>query len=245
MPDSTSATSSSPRWLQIPEVARVLPFAVFVLITALAPGLFAGSEYWLYAVKTAGVAALLWWLRRWLPEMKLAFSASAVAVGVAVAVLWWGLEGRIPTLTQVWQWVAHGFQAWPAATPEPPWNPFKQFPESPTLAWFFVLVRVVGRSCVVPLVEEVFYRGFVYRYFISARFTEVPLTTWNPFAFVATCLLFGLSHPGQWLAGIICAAAYQWLVIRHGRLGDAITAHAVTNLLLSGWAIGTGQWQFT
>jgi CAAX prenyl protease-like protein len=162
-----------------------------------------------------------------------------------VAVFWWALEGRIPTLGQLWDWTTQGFRAIPNRKPEAPWNPLEYYTDSHALAWLFVVVRVIGRSWVVPLVEEVFYRGFVYRYCISASFVEVPLTRWNPLAFCATCLLFGLAHPDQWLVGIVCAAAYQWLVIRHGRLGDAITAHAVTNLLLSAWAIGSRQWRFT
>ena len=32
--------------------------------------------------------------------------------------------------------------------------------------------------------------------------------------------------------GILCGLAYQWLVIRKNRLGDAMTAHAITNFLL-------------
>jgi hypothetical protein len=54
-----------------------------------------------------------------------------------------------------------------------------------------------------------------------------------------------LSHPGQWLAAIACAALYQGLVLRYGRLGDAMVAHGVTNGIISVYAISTGQWQFT
>jgi membrane protease YdiL (CAAX protease family) len=60
-----------------------------------------------------------------------------------------------------------------------------------------------------------------------------------------TSLAFGLAHPGQWVQGVICGAAFQWLVIRKKRLGDAMTAHAITNLAVGAWAVGTGQWQFT
>jgi hypothetical protein len=58
-------------------------------------------------------------------------------------------------------------------------------------------------------------------------------------------LLFGLSHPGQWLAAIVCAALYQGLVLKLGRIGDAMVAHGVTNGLISAYAISTGHWQFT
>jgi membrane protease YdiL (CAAX protease family) len=50
--------------------------------------------------------------------------------------------------------------------------------------------------------------------------------------------IFGLMHPDRWLAGILCGLAYQWRVIRKNRLGDAMTAHAVTNFLLGLWSFG-------
>ncbi|MBT5706854.1 MAG: CPBP family intramembrane metalloprotease, partial [Verrucomicrobia bacterium] len=55
--------------------------------------------------------------------------------------------------------------------------------------------------------------------------------------------IFAVEH-NQWLSGLICGLAFQWLVIRKGRLGDAMTAHAITNFLLALWVVGRGAWQF-
>ena len=55
--------------------------------------------------------------------------------------------------------------------------------------------------------------------------------------------MFGFSH-NEWLAGILCGAAYQWLVLRKNRLGDAITAHAITNFLLGVWIVWRHAWHF-
>jgi CAAX prenyl protease-like protein len=62
-------------------------------------------------------------------------------------------------------------------------------------------------------------------------------------AVFATVAVFGFSH-NEWLAGILCGAAFQWLVLRKNRLGDAMTAHAITNLLLGGWIVWKGAWHF-
>lgn len=72
----------------------MLPFVVFLLIGSLAGKLFPGSEYWLYALKTVAVAGIVWALRGRLPEMRWQVSAAAVGVGVLVAVIWIGLDGR-------------------------------------------------------------------------------------------------------------------------------------------------------
>ena len=56
-------------------------------------------------------------------------------------------------------------------------------------------------------------------------------------------IIFGVVHR-EWLAGILCGAAYQWLVLRRGHLGDAMTAHAISNLLLGIWVAYKGAWHF-
>jgi hypothetical protein len=93
------------------------------------------------------------------------------------------------------------------------------------------------------MIEEVFYRSFLYRYFIHARFETIPLGQFSAFSFVSTSVLFGLSHH-EWLAGIFCGLLYQALVCWNKRLGDALSAHAITNFLLGGWVLWKGAWHF-
>ncbi|MBO4545513.1 MAG: CPBP family intramembrane metalloprotease, partial [Verrucomicrobia bacterium] len=64
---------------------------------------------------------------------------------------------------------------------------------------------------------------------------------WMPFVVVS--VIFGLVHQ-EWLAGILCGLVYQGLVCYKGRLGDAITAHGITNLLLGIWVVWRGAWNF-
>ena len=95
----------------------------------------------------------------------------------------------------------------------------------------------------VPALEEVFFRSFVYRYVIKADFLSVPLGVFSLRAFLITSVLFGFEHT-QWLAGILCGFAYQGLVCWKKRLGDAMTAHAITNGLLGLWVVWKDAWQF-
>jgi len=123
------------------------------------------------------------------------------------------------------------------------WNPFAQFGAKSALSWFFVAMRLLGSSLVVPPLEEVFFRSFLYRYLVRPDFRSVSLAMFAPLPFLITAVVFGLEHE-QWLAGILCAFAYQGLVCWKGRLGDAITAHAITNALLGLWVVGRNAWQF-
>ncbi len=223
-----------------PVVARVAPFGVFVLLTA-CQGLFGPvGQYWVYALKTIVGALLVWGMIPVVSELRLKFSPSAVLVGAAVFGLWVGLES--PWTTQPQLWVKIGLLKPPTNSP-PVWNPHEHFGHGTCAAWFFVLTRILGSTFVVPPIEEVFYRSFLYRYILKTDFLSMPLNRFAPTAFLLSALIFGFAHR-EWFAGILCAMAYQGLVIWKNRLGDAIAAHAVTNLLLGLWVVGRNQWQF-
>lgn len=215
-----------------PEFARFAPFFIFVLLTAGQGWLGEDAKFWMYALKTLVGAWLIWEMRPFVSEMRWAFSWEAVAVGVGVCVMWVGLNPYYP--------MNHLFFK---PTPGDEWNPFAAYGGCSSLAWFYVIVRTLGSAIVVPPLEEVFYRSLVYRYFIKYDFLKVPLGRFHVTSFIVTSTLFGLMHY-QWLAGILCGMAYQGLVIRKGRLGDAMLAHGITNFLLGVWIIWKGDWQF-
>ena len=223
-----------------PALTRCAPFFIFVLLTA-AQGQFGpASAYWFYLIKTLVGLWLLWEIRPLIAEMRWAFSREAVLVGVGVFALWVGLSGEWTTQNSLW--VKLGL-AHPAATPSAAWNPLAQFGRDSALAWLFVVARVLGSALIVPPLEEVFYRSFLYRYIASPNFLSIPLNRFLPVPFLTAAAVFGFSH-NEWLAGILCGAAYQGLVLRKNRLGDAMTAHAITNFLLGLWVVWRGAWNF-
>jgi CAAX prenyl protease-like protein len=123
------------------------------------------------------------------------------------------------------------------------WNPHHQFGAGSALAWLIISVRILGSTLVVPPLEEVFYRSFLYRWIAKPDFQSVPLGAFHWTPFLVTSAIFGLSH-FEWLPGILCGFAYQGLVCWKKRLGDAMTAHAITNLLLGAWVVWKGAWHF-
>ena len=208
------------------------------------------SVYWFYFAKTFVGAWLVWEMRPLVLEMRWAFSWEAVVVGIGVFVIWVGLDSHYLTTNELFQNYIFPFfkkigLGWLCSdpTPQKPWNPHEAFGENSTLAWLMIVTRLLGSTFVVPQIEEVFYRSFLYRYVANQNFLSVPLNKFLPWPFVATAVVFGFAH-NEWLAGILCGAAYQWLVLRKNRLGDAMTAHAITNFLLGAWIIWRGAWHF-
>jgi CAAX prenyl protease-like protein len=206
-------------------LVRVAPFFIFVGLTFLQGKLGASSAYWIYLGKILVGAWFLWLMRPMVAEMRWAWSWEALVAGILVFVIWVGLDPYYPKLS----------------TGGTTWNPHNHMGAG--AAWFFVGVRIVGSTLVVPPLEEVFYRSFVYRYLAKPEFLTVPLGMFAWIPFLGTSLVFGLAH-SEWLAGILCGLIYQGLVCRKKRLGDAMTAHAITNLLLGLWVIWKGAWNF-
>jgi CAAX prenyl protease-like protein len=219
-----------------PVFIRVIPFGIFLLLT-FAQGWFGeAGRYWLYLAKTVIGAWMLWLMRPAVEEMRWNFSVEAVVMGIAVFVVWIGVGDflEVVGLKSDFGELKIGGK---------PWNPHEHFGNGSVMASFFVVVRIAGSALVVPPLEEVFYRSFLYRYLIKPDFLLVPLGTFVAMPFVVTSLVFGFEHR-EWLAGVICGLAYAGLVCWKKRLGDAITAHAITNLLLGIWVVSRAEWKF-
>jgi CAAX prenyl protease-like protein len=218
-----------------PALVRVLPFVVFLALTALQPYAGGSGVHWIYLIKTLVAGALLWVLAPLIPEMRWNASWEAVLVGVGVFVLWIKLGAlmRAAGLGAFGEWHTKG----------PAWNPLAHYGSGSALGIFFLGVRLAGSTLVVPLLEEVFYRSFLYRWIRNPDFQTVGIGQFFWLPFLTTALLFGFEHR-EWMAGILCGLIYQGLVCWKKRLGDAITAHAITNGLLGCWVIARGEWHF-
>ncbi len=221
-----------------PLVVRVAPFFIFLALTFCQGQFGEASRYWFYLLKTLAGIWLIWMMRPFVAEMKWAFSWEAVVIGILIFIIWVGIDKWYPSLNQIFQRFG-----WSHTKAEKLWNPHDRLGRNSLLAWLFIFVRIFGSALVVPPLEEVFYRSFLYRYITRPDFETVPLGQflWKPF--LLTAAIFGFVH-AEWLAGILCGLAFQWLVVKKQRLGDAMTAHAITNFLLGLWVVWKGDWKF-
>jgi len=215
--------------------AYVAPFALFLLLTSLETQV-AGGYPWIYAGKIALVAGLWWMLRERYPRPSLGGITSAVLVGVIGCVVWivvseLNLEG--PLRENLPDWLSGGARA--------AFNPFEQI-ESPTARWAFLTMRMIGLAVVVPLIEEVFWRGFLIRYLVADDFEQVPLGKFTPISFAVVTILFATVHP-EFLAALLWGAAVNGLLYHTKNLWACVVAHMTTNLLLGIYVVTAGQWQ--
>ena len=245
-----SVTMTLSQFRTSPSLVRAVPFAIFLALTFCQNEFSEADRYWFYAAKMVLGAWLIWLVRPSVAEMRWNFSWEALVVGAGVFVVWVGLDGYYPALDQLNQnyfcplFRKIGLESWCSeSVPLTGWNPHLQFGQDSVLAWTFVVVRIAGSSLVVPPLEEVFFRSFLYRFLVRNDFLNMPLAQFRLKPFLICAVLFGFEHR-EWLAGILCAFGYHGLVFRKKRLGDAIAAHGLTNLLLGLYVVSRGQWRF-
>lgn len=120
-------------------------------------------------------------------------------------------------------------------------DPFTQF-SSPGVAWAFLALRLVGLVVIVPIVEELFLRGFLMRFAIAEAFWTVPFGKLT-LTSTAACLLYAVvAHPSEAIAAIAWFAVVSGIAAATRRPIDVILAHAATNLALGIYAVATKSW---
>lgn len=192
-----------------PYLVPLLAFTAAALLTAL---FSRDHESTLYPVPVAAGLAALWPYRHEYRRLEWRLTLTPLLVGTLVAILWVTLAGTFDDPT------------FHATSVSPRWR----------LPW--LACRVLGAVALVPLVEELAFRGYLARRLMDHDFWAVPLTQLSWPAVLISSLLFGVLHH-QFLAAAAAGVSYA-LVARHrGRLTDAVLAHATTNALLAAAAI--------
>jgi CAAX prenyl protease-like protein len=121
-------------------------------------------------------------------------------------------------------------------------SPFATYPVG--VAWTLFIFRVLGSSLCVPVMEELFWRGFLMRWLIREDFTSVPMGTYQPVSFWITTIFFASVHGNQWPMALAVGVLYGACFVKTKRLGDIMLAHGVTNFLLALYCLFTGDWHF-
>jgi CAAX prenyl protease-like protein len=109
------------------------------------------------------------------------------------------------------------------------------------LAALWLVFRVAGSVVAVPLAEELAFRGYLTRRLIARDFQSVAPGRFTWLSFLVSSGLFGLLH-GRWLAGTLVGMLYALALYRRGKVGDAVLAHATTNVLLAVYVLTTENW---
>ena len=216
-----------------PWLGYVLPFAVFIVFLGLQSALplsaRGSATLWILVV-----AAAVLLVSRPVLSFRLERPVATIGLGVAMAVLWVLPDHLFPGYRSGWL-----FENALTGTVE------SGVPVAARADWLFLGLRLVRAALVVPIVEELFWRGWLPRWIDQpADFRQAPLGQFSRFAFWATAVLFAVEHGAYWDVGLMAGVIYNWWMIKTRSLGDLIWCHAVTNGCLSVYVVGLGKWQY-
>ncbi|MEJ0005676.1 MAG: exosortase E/protease, VPEID-CTERM system [Steroidobacteraceae bacterium] len=204
------------------------PTAAFLLplVTLLAAGMLSraasGQFETLYPLRLFATAIALWYCWPKLRALDFRFTWRGIATGIGVFILWLAAA----------QWLTQ---------PSPMPAALAALPATGRILW--IAARAIAAVITVPLAEELAYRGFLMRRLKRADFDSLPFGAVGILALLLSSLAFGLAHGGWWLPGTAAGLAYGTLLMRTGRVGEAVAAHATTNGLIVVWVLGLQQWQ--
>ena len=85
------------------------------------------------------------------------------------------------------------------------------------------------------------YQSVLARRLIDREFERVPFSALTPVAIGVSSLVFGLLHDQHWIAGIVAGLVYSLVLKWRGCFGDAVVAHATSNVLLAAWVLSRGD----
>ena len=185
------------------------------------------ARYVLFPVQTVVCAAALAWFWR---EYRLRMPWKtwlAAAIGALVFVLWVSPQAVFHNLAR-----QNGFD--PGI-----------FAGQPGLYWGELAMRFARLVLVVPVLEEIFWRGFLLRFLIHEEFEAVPFGTYTRLSNGLVAVGFMLEHSmPDYPAALVAGVLYNIVAYRTRSLSSCILAHAITNALLGGYIMMTRQWGF-
>jgi CAAX prenyl protease-like protein len=216
-----------------PSVPYVAPFGVFVSFLMLEKFLPGGPSV-LYPIRVIAVLAVLICCSRSVIDFRVKHAVGSALLGVAVFAVWIGPDVLWPRYRGFWLFTNSLMGAVSSSTPAALRSSIS-----------FILFRSFGCVVLVPILEELFWRGWLTRWLIDGNdFRRVPLGAYTATSFWIGTVMFASEHGPFWEVGLIAGIAYNWWMCRNKSLADCTLAHAVTNGCLSIYVLVTGEWQY-
>lgn len=218
--------------LRFPAVPYVAPFAVFMALLAL------GSVWPLTGsadqlVRILILIAVIWAVSRPVLHFKVRNWFGTLGIGVLIFVLWIVPDLLYPGYRQLWLFdnsvVGTIHSSLSAA-------------EKNDMA--VLVLRTFRASVLVPILEELFWRGWLMRWLMGPDFRAVPLGAYSATSFWVVAVLFASEHGPYWDVGLVAGILFNYWMVRTKSLGDLILSHAVANLCLSVYVIAAEKWEY-
>lgn len=197
-----------------PAAARLLPFIAFMVSGIVAGAFFAPPEAG-YPLRVAIMLAAL--MPFWAQYAALDWRLDPVplALGALVGLGWVAAQGGASESGAELAAMLGGMSA------------------AGAVLWMGL--RVLGTVALVPLIEELFFRGY-----LLTRLDRGGVA-WRLVAVAVSTGAFALLH-GRWLEAGLAGLVFAWAYLRRERVADAVLAHLAANAVVAAAALMRGDW---
>lgn len=209
MSDPTTAG----RLTEDPLAGALLPFAIFMGVSLLTHALFPHPELG-YPLRAMALGLAIWVFRGFYRQFEWRVDPLAVALGVLVGLGWLWFDQADARAGMDLARALGGLSGWMLA--------------------IWIVTRLIGTVLLVPLVEEMFFRGY-----LLARL-DGPAPWRRLLAVAVSSAAFAALH-GRWLAAGVAGVIFALVMLRRGRVADAVIAHIAANLVVAAWAVATSD----
>ncbi len=214
-----TARTITPASQDEPILAYLAPFMALLTANILS-SLAAPYGFIFYPLVPVMVGIALWAYRENYVQLLNNVSTTSVFVGLIVGILWVATDPTRVAENTVVDWL-------------------NSVPMLLAIGW--ITLRGLSAIILVPIAEELAFRGYIHRILQARDWHRIPVGQFSLFAFLVTSALFGLMHQ-RWLAGALAGAVFALLMYRSNRLSDPIAAHATANATIFVFAIATARW---
>jgi membrane protease YdiL (CAAX protease family) len=208
-----------------PDIVLMGPLLAYILLLGLVGLVPVTWQPAAIVARGVGSLAVVWLFRRHLPPLGRPHWIIAIALGAFAAWGWsagqqlfdhLGLGGRLPLMP--------GQRA--VVDPRGELG-------SAELFWATWSLRMLVAVVAVPVVEELFWRGFLLRALIDwHHFDRLPLGHFAWVSFVGTALISTFQHPDNWVVSIFCWLLFNAVFVWTRSLLCLMLLHGFTNLVL-------------
>lgn len=235
--------------------AYVGPFLVFMVLQSLVglikvdnpllPWWKSGPEHWVYPLQTIVSLGMIgyWWKGysfRPIGKMEAIWGVVIGLLGIALWIIPAEISSRCGIDNEWSKWLGMTSRSKPGYDPT-------LLEHTPWAYAASVAMRFVRMTVAVAFLEELFMRGFLWRYLAhpEGEFQKVPIGVWSVRGIVGSILIFTVGHSVPDLAAcLIYGILISWLAWKTHSLGACVLCHGVSNLVLGVYVMQTRQWGF-
>lgn len=215
----------------------IVPFVVYLLGTIFASR-YEGEQYAIsYSIVAAVVAIVIGALLAKDRVFKMHWKVHWAVIAGLVGIVLWILLCQL----KLEQYLASFLPKFLQPESRVAFKPFDELSNQWALV-SFLTARLVGIAILVPIAEELFWRGFLLRWLIDPEYEKVSLGEFTPSSCAIVTLMFTLAHP-EWLAAAVYCLLLNGFLYWKKDLWLCIVAHGTSNLALAVYVMATGAWE--